>query len=105
MAVNTKRVFYVKYLASPRYGEVLAGRPEIRLDKLENDGADAEATPILGAAHAYQIGSARDELDPKYHAGRGAAGAHAQPAGGLHQRVRVPTPSISPPAPRRASSR
>jgi len=63
-------VFYVKYLASPRYGEVLAGRPEIRLDKLENDGADAEAAPILGAAHAYQIGSARDELHPKYHAGR-----------------------------------
>jgi D-3-phosphoglycerate dehydrogenase len=70
MAVNSRRVFYVKYLASPRYGEVLAGRPEIRLDKLENDGADAEAAPILGAAHAYQIGSARDELHPKYHTGR-----------------------------------
>jgi D-3-phosphoglycerate dehydrogenase / 2-oxoglutarate reductase len=70
MAVNTRRVFYVKYLASPRYGEVLAGRPEIRLDKLENDGAEAEAAPILGAAHAYQIGSARDELAAKYHAGR-----------------------------------
>ena len=70
MTVNTKRVFYVKYLASPRYAELLAARPEIRLDKLENDTVDAEAAPILEAAHAFQIGSARDELNPKYHAGR-----------------------------------
>jgi len=70
MTVNTKRVFYVKYLASPRYAEMLAARPEIRLDKLENETPDAEAAPILQAAHAFQIGSARDELNPKYHAGR-----------------------------------
>jgi len=70
MTVNTKRVFFVKYLASPRYAEILGARPEIRLDKLENESSDAEAAPILAAAHAFQIGSARDELNPKYHAGR-----------------------------------
>src|SRR4029453_8945315 len=30
---------------------------------------DDDATPILAGAHAYQIGSARDELAKKYHAG------------------------------------
>ena len=47
MAVNTKRVFYVKYLASPTYAEALAQRPDVRLDRLENDSADAVAAPIL----------------------------------------------------------
>ena len=68
MAVNTKRVFYVKYLAAPDYEQVLAQRPDVRLDKLENDSPDAVADPILTAAHAYQIGSARDEIAAKFHA-------------------------------------
>jgi D-3-phosphoglycerate dehydrogenase / 2-oxoglutarate reductase len=68
MAVNTKRVFYVKYLAAPDYEATLARRPDVRLDKLENESPDAAAAPILTAAHAYQIGSARDEIATKYHA-------------------------------------
>jgi D-3-phosphoglycerate dehydrogenase / 2-oxoglutarate reductase len=68
MAVNTKRVFYVKYLAAPDYEATLARRPDVRLDKLENESPDAAAAPILAAAHAYQIGSARDEIATKYHA-------------------------------------
>jgi D-3-phosphoglycerate dehydrogenase len=68
MAVNTKRVFYVKYLADAVYGEILSGRSDVTLDKLENFSTDAVATPILTAAHIYQIGSARDEIDPKYYA-------------------------------------
>ena len=68
MAVNTKRVFYVKYLAAPNYEHALAQRPDVRLDKLENDSPDAVADPILSAAHAYQIGSARDEIATKFHA-------------------------------------
>jgi D-3-phosphoglycerate dehydrogenase len=68
MAVNTKRVFYVKYLAAPDYEAALARRPDVHLDKLENDSPDAAAAPIIAAAHAYQIGSARDEIATKYHA-------------------------------------
>ena len=70
MTVNTKRVFFVKYLADPLFAEILARRPEIRLDKLENDSPEPVATPVLSAAHAYQIGSARDEIDFAYHAHR-----------------------------------
>ncbi len=42
-------------------------RPEIRLDKLENDSPDAAVNPIVAAAHAYQVSSARDELPAKFH--------------------------------------
>jgi D-3-phosphoglycerate dehydrogenase / 2-oxoglutarate reductase len=67
VSVNTKRVFYVKYLADPVFADILGGRPDVRLDKLENDSADADAAPILAAAHVYQIGSARDEIARKFH--------------------------------------
>jgi len=70
MTVNTKRIFYVKYLAAPLFAEIVTARPEVRLDKLENWTPEPEATPVLAAAHAYQIGSARDELDFGYHAHR-----------------------------------
>jgi D-3-phosphoglycerate dehydrogenase / 2-oxoglutarate reductase len=65
---NVKRVFHVRYLAHACYADIIAQRPEIRLDKVENDAADAVAAPILAAAHAYQISSARDETPVKYHA-------------------------------------
>jgi D-3-phosphoglycerate dehydrogenase len=67
MATNTKRVFYVKYLAHPTYVDVLAKRPDVRLDKLENDSSEATAAPILKEAHAYQVGAARDELAQHFH--------------------------------------
>jgi D-3-phosphoglycerate dehydrogenase len=67
MPVNNKRVFYVKYLANPIYADILRARPDVRLDKLENESSDAVAAPILSAAHAYQIGAARDELAPHFH--------------------------------------
>lgn len=70
MAVNTKRVFYVKYLAHQSYIDAIAKRPDVRLDKLENDSAAAVAAPIMEAAHAYQIGSSRDELALHFHATR-----------------------------------
>lgn len=62
-----KRVFYVKYVAHQDYVEILGRRPDVRLDRLENDSGDAVARPILAAAHAYQVGSARDELAAKFH--------------------------------------
>jgi D-3-phosphoglycerate dehydrogenase / 2-oxoglutarate reductase len=67
MPVNTKRVFYVTYLAHGGYADLLATRPDVRLDRLENDSDDEVATPILSAAHGYQVGAARDELAVKYH--------------------------------------
>lgn len=69
MAVNTKRVFYVDHVAATNFLDILAGRPDIRVDRLENVPGEAAAGPILAAAHAFQIGSARDELHPSFHAG------------------------------------
>jgi D-3-phosphoglycerate dehydrogenase len=68
MSVNNKRVFYVKYLADPIYADILKARADVRLDKLENESSDDVAAPILAAAHVYQIGAARDELAPHFHA-------------------------------------
>jgi D-3-phosphoglycerate dehydrogenase / 2-oxoglutarate reductase len=70
MKDNVKRVFYVRYVAHPCYLNIIAQRPEIRIDKLENETTDEVAEPIMAAAHAYQIGSARDELAPRFHARR-----------------------------------
>ena len=67
MADRLKRAFYVKYVSDPCYVDILAKRPDVRLDKLENESPDEIATPILQAAHAYQVSSARDELATKFH--------------------------------------
>jgi D-3-phosphoglycerate dehydrogenase / 2-oxoglutarate reductase len=67
MAANTKHVFFVEYLAHQRYADMLAERPDVRLDRLDNDSPDGVAGPILGEAHAYQIGAARDEIAPHFH--------------------------------------
>jgi len=67
MSVNNKRVFYVKYLAHDIYVEILKNRPDVRLDRLENESPDEVAAPILSAAHAYQVGAARDELAKHFH--------------------------------------
>jgi D-3-phosphoglycerate dehydrogenase / 2-oxoglutarate reductase len=63
---NVKRVFYVRTINHPCYLEIIGQRPEIRLDKLENDSPEAVMAPIVTAAHAYQCSSARDELPEKY---------------------------------------
>jgi D-3-phosphoglycerate dehydrogenase / 2-oxoglutarate reductase len=70
MSVNNKRVFYVKYLPNEIYTDILKARPDVRLDRLENDSPDEVSAPILAAAHAYQIGAARDELAKHFHADR-----------------------------------
>src|SRR6267154_6844967 len=67
MTVNNKRVFYVKYLAHEIYTEILKRRPDVRLDRLENESPEDVSAPILAAAHAYQIGAARDELARHFH--------------------------------------
>jgi D-3-phosphoglycerate dehydrogenase len=65
MAPNTKRVFYVKYLSSPLYAEILAKRPDVQLDRLENESPDEVAEPILNQAHVYQIGASRQVIAPR----------------------------------------
>jgi D-3-phosphoglycerate dehydrogenase len=67
MSVNNKRVFYVKYLANQVYADILQARPDVRLDRLENESSDAIAAPIVAAAHVYQIGAARDEIARHFH--------------------------------------
>jgi D-3-phosphoglycerate dehydrogenase / 2-oxoglutarate reductase len=67
MSVNTKRVFYVEYLSHNVFAELLGARPDVRLDRLENDSAQQSVAPILSEAHAFQIGAARDELASAYH--------------------------------------
>jgi D-3-phosphoglycerate dehydrogenase len=67
MSVNNKRVFFVKYLAHEIYADILRARPDVRLDRLENESPDQVSAPILAAAHAYQIGAARDELASHFH--------------------------------------
>ena len=71
---NVKRVFYVRFLNHPIYLDLIATRPEIRLDKLENDTPEAAAAPIISAAHAYQVSSARDELPAKFHVNKDLLG-------------------------------
>ena len=62
MAPNAKRVFYVKYLSSPLYAQILAQRPDVQLDRLENESTDEVVTPVLHAAHVYQIGASRQVI-------------------------------------------
>jgi D-3-phosphoglycerate dehydrogenase len=68
MNENVKRLFHVRALMHPVYAEIIATRPEIRFDRIENDTSDTDAAPILSAAHAYQVSSARDEVPRPYHA-------------------------------------
>src|SRR5438309_3561844 len=67
MSVNSKRVFYVKYLANPIYIDILKARPDVRLDRIENESPEEYFAPIIEAAHVYQVGAARDELAPHFH--------------------------------------
>jgi D-3-phosphoglycerate dehydrogenase len=67
--VNNKRVFCVAPHRPIGFAEMLGKRDDVRLDMLEQNTPDADALEILAAAHAYQTGSARDELVSHYHTG------------------------------------
>jgi D-3-phosphoglycerate dehydrogenase len=66
MPPNIKRVFYVNNVAALVFLDILATRPDIQVDRLENESTDADAEPILARAHAYQIGSTRQELTMRF---------------------------------------
>ena len=67
MAPNIKRVFYVNRVSHPVFLEILGRRPDIQVDRLMNDSPEDEVEPVLARAHAFQIGSARQELARKFH--------------------------------------
>jgi D-3-phosphoglycerate dehydrogenase / 2-oxoglutarate reductase len=71
VSVNTKRVFYVEYLADPVYAEILGGCDDVVLDQLKNNSPEDAVAPILAAAHVYQIGSARNEIARRFHVDAG----------------------------------
>lgn len=62
MAPNAKRVFYTKYLPSSLFADLVAKRPDVQLDRLENDTPAPTAQPILSQAHVYQIGASRQVI-------------------------------------------
>ena len=67
MSVNNKRVFYVKYLANQIYADILKARPDVRLDRLENESPEeiSRADPRRRACLSDR--AARDELAPHFH--------------------------------------
>src|SRR2546421_11973064 len=62
MSVNNKRVFYVKYLAHEIYADILRARPDVRLDRLENERPEGVSAPVPSAAPCYQIRAAPDQV-------------------------------------------
>ena len=89
MKENVKRVFYVRQVAHPCYLDIIAQRPEIRLDKLENETPDeVVATDHRGrACLPDRLGARRAQAAIPRPAR--SARAHAQPARRLHQRRRL----------------
>jgi D-3-phosphoglycerate dehydrogenase len=67
MAPNAKRVFYVEYLSSPLYAQVIGRRPDVQLDRVGNKLDYAAAAPTLSTAHVYQAGASRQVLAKHYH--------------------------------------
>ena len=52
MTVNTKRVLCVKYLPHGIFADLLRARPDLRLDRLEDDSAEQAIAPGLPALHS-----------------------------------------------------
>ena len=67
MTANSKRVFYVNRLTHRVIADLLGARPDIQLDRLDNDSAPDEIDAVLAGAHAYQIGASRDEIPRHLH--------------------------------------
>ncbi len=67
MPPNVKRAFYVNRVNAPIFLEMLAQRADIQVDKLVNDSPADEVEAVLSRAHAFQIGSSRQELVRKFH--------------------------------------
>ena len=79
MTVNNKRVFYVKYLAHEIYTEILKARPDVRLDRLENESPDDDrgADPVGRACLSDRGGARRTGAAFPCRSGSVAAGAES----------------------------
>ncbi len=88
-AVNSKRVFFVAPHRPQGFAEMLGKRDDVRLDLLEQKTPDDAALEILAAAHAYQIGSARDELVHHYQVNAELLGRTPESPDRLYQRRRL----------------
>src|ERR1700681_4247645 len=55
MSVNNKRVFYVKYLAHQIYADILRARPDVRLDRLQNETRAGTLPALPSRARAHQV--------------------------------------------------
>jgi D-3-phosphoglycerate dehydrogenase / 2-oxoglutarate reductase len=66
-SATVKRVVYVRNLVHAAYAEVMQGRTDIRLDRVEAEMPVETTAPILAVAHVYQVGAARDELARRFH--------------------------------------
>jgi D-3-phosphoglycerate dehydrogenase len=67
MAANAKHVFYLNRLTHKVFADLLATRPDIRLDQLLSDSPPAETDIVLAQAHAYQIGATRSDVPADMH--------------------------------------
>ena len=64
---NDGRLVYFERWGHPIADELLAAKPQICVTRLAFDDAEDHIWERLGAAHIYQIMSARDELPAPYH--------------------------------------
>ena len=79
----------MKYVSSPLFNQILAQRPDVQLDRLENESPDDIVTPILDQAHVYQIGASRQVIAPHFQVADRIARTHAQPGRGVIERRRL----------------
>ena len=67
MSVNNKRVFYVKYLPNEIYVDILRARPDVRLDRLENDSPETLSVTFAGMPRTVKVPGPcrlRDHFNP-----------------------------------------
>jgi len=63
-----KNIFYYHHVNHPIYFELMGKRSDIRIEKVDATTPSAHMDEVLAAAHAYQIGSDRNEMPPEYQA-------------------------------------
>ena len=68
MTPNSKRVFYFEYLPHAVYTEIMGGRADVTLDRLEYAAPSDANWATIQAAHAYQITAASGDLPAAYFA-------------------------------------
>lgn len=68
MIPNSKRVFYFEYLPHAVYTEIMGGRADVKLDRLEYAALPDANWATIQTAHAYQITAASGDLPAEFFA-------------------------------------